>query len=462
MSANTGVVTYGGLTHEVEQYYDSVVVQLPGTGRTKTTKYCFLARVDPWDDPTTIEDEEKTPPTPLLTQKNLREVYKNMFVIKRVYPNDMSPLVQRIDWTENTVYDYYRDDVDILVRDENRNLVYNFYIKNKYDQVFKCLWNNNGAESTDEPFFAPGQMSETLVYTASDGYKWIYMYTIEGDIKQKFLDERWMPAPLANTAGLKSVVVNSGNIPVVCVVDGGTGYNIANTTVSIIGANTTQAIASPIIENGIITDILVSNPGSGYLSANVIITSPTGSGANALAFISTPNGHGSDPFEELGVRNIMVTQTFSGPEAGLIPTDIKYRQIGFIINPSAPSSFPYQCENETYSLSTDLTVSNGPDNFKSDEIVYQSMDNTFSNATFYATCLDFNFQTNQLRLINTYGTPNTNMTIIGQETEAVRTVLSISNPDFTMFSGYITYIENREGTQRSEDGSEQVRLIVGF
>ena len=462
MSANTGVVTYGGLTHEVTQYYDSVVVQLPGSGHTKTTKYCFLSRVDPWDDPTTEQDEEKTPPTPALTTKNIINTYKNMFVIKRVYPNDMHPMIDRIDWSLNEVYAYYRDDIDMLTRGEDKRLDKHFFVKNRFDQVFKCLWNNNGANSTDEPYFAPGQMSETLVYTGSDGYKWIYMYTIEGDVKQKFLDENWMPTPLANTAGFGSNTVNSGNIPVACVFDGGSGYYSANTTVTITGANTSQAFATPVISNGIITDILISPIGSGYVSANVVINSPTGSNANVGVFVSPPNGHGSDSFEEFGTRHIMVTQTFEGDEAGLIPTDIKYRQLGFIINPSAPSSFPWQCEKETYSLSTDLIVSNGTDGYISDEIVYQSKDGNIANASFLATCLDFIPEANKLRVINTTGTANTNMAILGVNTKTARTVLSINNPDFTMYSGYITYIENREGTQRSADGSEQIRLIVGF
>jgi hypothetical protein len=462
MSANTGVVAYGGLTHQVQQYYDSVTVQSPGTGRTKTTKYAFLARVDPWDDPNTPEDEEKSPPAPALTANNLKQVFKNMFVIKRVYPNDMSPMIERIDWSLNEVYQYYRDDMDILERGADKRYVHKFFVRNRFDQVFKCLWNNNDAPSTDEPFFAPGQISENLIYTGSDGYKWIYLYSITGDTKQKFLDTYWMPVPLANTAGYGSNTVNSGNIPVVGVYDGGNNYYPSNTTVQILGSNTVMATATPVIQNGIIQDIIITNPGAGYISANVVITSPTGSNANVIAFVSPPNGHGSDPFEEFGTSHIIVTQTFEGDEGGLIPTDIKYRQLGFIINPSAPSSFPFQCEDEIYSLSTDLVVSNGPGQYNGEEIVYQSMDDTFANASFYATVLDFIPESNRLRLINTYGTPNTNMTIIGQESEEIRTVLSISNPDFTMFSGYITYIENREGTQRSPDGSEQIRLIVGF
>jgi hypothetical protein len=462
MSANTGVVTYGGLTHEVNQYYDSVVVQLPGTGHTKTTKYCFLSRVDPWPD-------ENAPPAPALTQQNNKNVYNNMFVIKRVYPSDMSPMTDRINWTKNAVYDYYRDDIDILTRGIDRLFDHKFYVKNKYDQVFKCLWNGprsieypNGVPATDEPWFAPGQISETLVYTGTDGYKWIFMYTIEGNRKQKFLDVDWMPTPTANTAGFGANTVNSGNIPVACVFNGGNNYYATNTTISIVGANTTQAMASLVINNGIITDVNISTPGSGYISANVVITSPTGTGANVAAFVSPPNGHGSDPFEELGVSHIMVTQTFSGDEANLIPTDIKYRQLGFIINPSAPSSYPYQCEKPIYDLSTNIITSNGPVNYISDEILYQSADRTIANATFTATCLDFLPKENRLRVINTVGVANTNMSIIGQISSSDRTVLSVTPVDFTMYSGYITYIENRQGTQRSPDGSEQVRLIVGF
>jgi hypothetical protein len=462
MSANTGVVTYGGLTHEVQQYYDSVTVQLPGTGRTKTTKYAFLARVDPWDDPNTPEDEEKTPPTPPLTPNNIKQVFKNMFVIKRVYPNDMSPMIDRIDWTVNDVYAYYRDDMDILERGTDKKYKHKFYVRNRFDQVFKCLWNNNDSPSTDEPFFAPGQISDNLIYTGLDGYKWIYVYSITGDTKQKFLDTYWMPVPLANTAGYGANTVNAGNIPIVGVYNGGNNYYPSNTTVQIIGANTTTATATPIIQDGIIQDIIITNHGAGYISANVVISSPTGSNANVIAFVSPTNGHGSDPFEEFGTNHIIVTQTFDSNENGLIPTDIRYRQLGFIINPSSPSSFPFQCEDEIYSLSTDIIVSNGPGLYIGEEIVYQSPDDSFANATFYATVLDFIPETNRLRLINTYGTPNTNITIIGQRSEEIRTTLSITNPDFTLFSGYITYIENREGTQRSDDGSEQIRLIVGF
>ena len=459
MSANTGVVTHGGATHEVQQYFDSVIVELPNTNVTKTTKYCFLSRVDPWDDPDTEANEENSPPTPSLSQKSINDVFKNMFVIKRVYPQDMRPMIDRIDWTSGFNYATYRDDIDIIARDSNGHIIYKFYVKNRFDQIFKCLWNNNGGPSTDEPYFQPGTLNASGIYTGADGYKWVYIYSIDAALKQRFLDDDWMPTPLAIPAGIGANTVNSGNVPVVNPIAVGSGY-AANTVIRIIGANTRQALATAVIHNGTIVDYVVTDPGEGYTSANVQIISTTGNGAIASANVSPINGHGSDPFEEFGAQHIMVTNTFTQDEANLIPTDINYRQIGFVINPVAKSAFPNQCQDPIYSTTTDLVVSNGFDFYTSDEVVYQGTD--VANATFTGTCLSFNNETNVLRLINTSGTASNGFTLVGETTGTTRTVLNVSLPDYIPYSGYITYIENRAGTQRSSDGTEQVRLVVGF
>lgn len=466
MSANTGVVTHGGATHEVQQYYDSVVVQLPGSDITKTTKYCFLSRVDPWtDDPATANVEsESNPPAVILSQQNIKNVYKNMFVIKRVYPQDMRPMVERIDWKSGTKYNMYRDDIDIIERNTDGTMKYKHYAKNRFDQVFKCLWNGKtsanptGVNSTDEPYFEPGYMSNDLIYYGTDGYKWVYMYTIDSYIKQKFLTESFMPTVLANAAGFGANTVNSGNIPIIGVYNGGLGYSNSNTIITIVGANTTQATAQATINAlGAITDIKILNPGANYTNATVTITG-SGTGAVAYANVSPVNGHGTDPFEEFGTNHIIVTTTFSKDEASLIPTDITFRQLGFIINPVAKSSYPNQCQDTIYKTSTDMILGSGSGTYASDDYVWQGTD--INNPLFSATCLSFDSTNNRIRLINTVGTPANGSTLNSGTTS--RVVLNIDEPDFIPFSGYITYIENRQGTQRSADGSEQVRLIVGF
>jgi hypothetical protein len=109
-----------------------------------------------------IQKVNQIHPQLLLSQQNIKNVYKNMFIIKRVYPQDMCPLIDRIDWTVDTVYDMYRDDIDIIARDANGHMIYKHYVKNRFDQVFKCLWNNNGGQATDEPYFQPGTLNSNV------------------------------------------------------------------------------------------------------------------------------------------------------------------------------------------------------------------------------------------------------------------------------------------------------------
>jgi hypothetical protein len=75
---------------------------------------------------------------------------------------------------------------------------------------------------------------------------------------------------------------NGGRIDYIRVIDGGSGY--VGATVSIAGSSFENAVAEPVIVNGIITDIKVIKPGQGYYYyAPLQITSSTGSGAQAVA-----------------------------------------------------------------------------------------------------------------------------------------------------------------------------------
>jgi hypothetical protein len=76
--------------------------------------------------------------------------------------------------------------------------------------------------------------------------------------------------------------------------------------------------------------------------------------------------------------------------------------------------------------------------------------------------LYFNQSTNLLKLINTKGVPVINSPLFGQSTTSTRTVLSYSLPNFAIYSGYLAYIENRTGVQRSDDGIEQLKFVLGF
>ena len=46
-----------------------------------------------------------------------------MFVAKIVHTSDISPVIERIDWSSGEIYSYYRDDVDMTEKDLNGNLI---------------------------------------------------------------------------------------------------------------------------------------------------------------------------------------------------------------------------------------------------------------------------------------------------------------------------------------------------
>ena len=165
--ANKNILTYGSGIQQVEQDYYSPVSTITGTNRTVGTIYCFISKVLPWED-------EGNPEYPRQDQKYIKNVFKNIIVAKKVNSNDIHPVIQRVDWTSGDVYDYYKDDVDMLAKDQNGYNIYNFYVRNKYDQVFKCLWNNNEEPSTYEPFIQPGSYGTNNIYKGGDGYKWKY------------------------------------------------------------------------------------------------------------------------------------------------------------------------------------------------------------------------------------------------------------------------------------------------
>jgi hypothetical protein len=452
--ANKNLLTYGAKVSQIKQdYYSPAAVVLPSTLPLATT-YCFLAKVDPWPD-------ENNPTTPTQDQLNIKKVFKNIFAVKLINSSSISPVIPRVDWNAGTIYDYYRDDIDIFVKDANLNNVYIFYVKNKYDQVFKCLWNNNGNISTSEPFFEPGSYDTNNVYTGPDGYKWKYIYTIDTGAKVKFMDNTWMPIILGKVPNPLLSDAGYGSIDVVNILNGGSGYNPANSIITIsIDGDGSGFVGSANVVNGAISNIIVTSPGSNYTYANVIITTSSGSGAIAISPTSPVGGHGFDPVSELGCSHVMYTAEFNGSEGDEIPTDIDYHQVGLLVDPTTQALSPAYANGSVYRTTTDIIVAPAFGAYTNDEYVYQGP--SLAAATFIGSVLSFNTSTNVVRVLNTKGTITTNAPLFGYSSGTTRTLLSYSSPNFVILSGYLAFIENRASIQRSSDGIEQFKFVLGY
>lgn len=455
-----GLIPHSGFSEELLKHYYSPNLIFKNSQEEFLNLYCFIAKVDPWVDENNI-------PLPENTDLYLKNVSKNLIAIKKINTNDIIPIIKRIDWVSGTIYSQYSSNV-------NNGNVINYYVRNSYDQIFKCLYNRtninsvNGSQSTIQPVidFTTNITSNVLEF--EDGYKWKYLFTIDAGAKLKFFDENWIPLPSpTHRTSIANNPIGCGEISIINVYNTGENYSDdqgrdITTSIQITGDGS-GASAQAVIIGNTVNKIIMSKTGSNYTYANVEIKPKpgyTGNNAVLIPEISPIGGHGYNLINELGCRNIMITAEFNGTESATLPTDIDYRQIGLMTNPEIVVGTSSQFANSTiYRLTHDVIVAQGSGIYQQDEIVYQG---TLSNPTYSGRVLNFNTIDNILFLINTQGTIRLSEGIFGTNSKVSRLAIRETVEQVIPYSGNIIYIENRTKVQRTYTGLEQFRLTLNY
>jgi len=362
-------------------------------------------------------------------------------------------------YTGNTVYKVVENSIQYANK---------FYIRNTRDQVFKCLLNTNNSTSTVMPEInIDGSLPESAYISTSDGYKWKYMYTIPSGMKEKFFTSEWMP--VVSETNVTNAAID-GRLSIFKIISGGTGYqggasSASATIVSVVGDGSSANLTATV-SSGIVTGINILNPGSGYTTATLSFVDPSklaGASANVLAIIEPQNGNGFDPYYELGAKSIMVSVDLSGSENSTIPTtnesDIfDYRQISIVKNPKSTANEYLSGSN--YNTTSIITVVPTASTFRLDETVFQGT--TLPTASYSATVVNWDSDNNQIWVNNQVGTFSPSQPIRGTVQTSSITTLSITEPEYNIFTGEILYIENREPILRSSSQTEQIKLVLTF
>jgi hypothetical protein len=299
-----------------------------------------------------------------------------------------------------------------------------------------------------------------------DGYKWIYLATIDKGLKKTFFDNNWMPITYDRTPPNTLGGAKMGSIDAVNIINAGNNYitGVATTVVTINGDGV-GATAYANAMHGQIQDIVVTSAGNNYTFATVSIqsTSANGSGATANAVVSPIGGHGYDIVSELGCNHVMITSEFNGSESTSVnstylsqiplPTNVSFRQVGLILNPLLTNG--QEATDLVYNMSDIATTSTGVGQFISGETVEQT-------SGFSATLVTHDTVNNIVSLINTDGNYVLGLPIIGANSGVSRVVLTYTPTIFYLASGYLMYYENRIPVQRSPSGNEQTRIVLQF
>jgi hypothetical protein len=448
-----------------------------------TNIYLGIGRPQSWEN-------DNVPDTPFDTVSDEFKNWDDMLALKRVQASDVSLSIVRRNWTSGKFYDIYRNDYNGTVAGANIDsgaatlpatlFDANFYVITDEYNVYKCIKNTSNGVPVPSTFKPTG--TEPTKITTPDGYVWKYMYTVAPSDVLKFVSTDFIPVKtLRNNPGstdsyYKQYLVEqaaiSGGIEHIKVDTFGSNYT-AVPPVTIIGdGNGAEATAIVDQATNSVREISITNPGSGYTFARVVIGAPaTGTNnATATALISPAGGHGFDAVEELGGFYVMMNVRLEYDDgAGDFPIDNDYRRITLITD---PTNFG------TNNVATQSTlISNNTISYSAISGVF-AIDEEFKGQTSGArgriVSLNTGSTPRTLRYIQTQfdgidlGSPDPTTgrpfqvgeTVVGEVSGAQGTILSIVDPDVNSKSGDIIYVENRRPINRAGDQIEDIKIIV--
>lgn len=410
----------------------------------KSNLYFFMGKVTPWPD-------ESSSLPPVDNSKYFSQVYDNIIAAKRVQPQDVKPVVRRINWEKNRSYAEYDDQDDFLLEKD-------FYVLNSEFNVYKCIDNNNNNLSTVEP-----TGTSLRIFTTSDRYRWKFLYSINLQDQLKFLTRSWMPV---STDSLVKNFAIDGGIENVKIYNSGIDYS-ARTKIEVIGDQIASANISARVRLGSIIDYQIFDSGRGYRNSKTEL-SFVGPGrfANVRAIISPVNGHGYDPITELGTSHLMFYTFIENNEGqGAFLSDVSFRQVGLLTNPTFRNSSNI-ASNTIISFVDNLILNEGNGSFVRNEYLRGQS----SGANLYCISANLTLSPNVIDLAyvqssdvtENFITPNVGEIVVGITSGATGRVTAVRNSNFSDDLGEILYVENFAPIARNIDQTESLHLVIEF
>ena len=428
-----------------------------GDANANSILYVFIGRPQSWDN-------ENLPPTPVDTISLQYEVYKDMIAMKKVYREDVAHVIPREDWVSGTVYDEYahnRTSTNPATPGSGATSLFtsNFYVMTDEYKVYKCLFNNSGAASTIKP-----TSTSTSPVELADGYIWKYMYSIDTDSIVKFLTPEFMPIVACTTVQAAAV---DGAIDIIKVTYAGNAY-VSTPTISITGDGN-GVVATAIVAGGLVSNINVSSPGTGYRTANAqVLGGAPNANAVACVIIGPPGGHGSNPIDELGGYYVMINSKLTYAEgAGDYPVTNDFRRIGILVDPLDSATGLTRLTSNTASATNSLITANTTAAFAIDEIITGNI--TGAKARILATTDPIVGGLSTTRFIQPLNDTAVNQIkfttsdwILGGTSGSLGRVTSVVNAEVVRDSGTVLYVDNRKAIARAADQSESIHIVIEF
>lgn len=485
------IITENFRRHNAEQFYESF------SEASASTYYLFIGKSSPFTVDTSGGDDF-SPPVP--NDDVVTEFYKwdSMLAAKLISSSDVSYVIPRRDWTNNTAYDMYEHDVSVSNATTSGALnLYDstFYFMTSEYKVYKVLDNNGGAVySGSEP------TSEVTTPFELGGYTLQYMFKLTTSQVQKFLTSDFLPVVTDSTVSSAAV---DGSIDIIRVT-AGSGYTDGTYYAPIDGDGTGGIVEISVSGNAI--EVQGSNgsnvysAGSGYTFANVDLTDVysdaalttattigSGTGGSVQPIISPKGGHGFNAVAELGGHYVMMNAKLEQNEGDDITVANDFREVGIVIDPYNYGTTTISTASTRRQTFAVKFASAPTTDFQIDEKIEQSTtgaigrvvewDST-NNILYYLQerwsdyGLDSSGNSVAFSGANTITGATTGAAQIPSSASTETVTLSggaslsftsgYANPELEPNSGKVLYVENRRPISRASDQTEDIKIVVEF
>lgn len=429
--------------------------------------YIGIGRSDQWDATDTV-------PTLGNTEREKRNFRTALQSIIRA--TDASFVASRYNWTSGSIYSAYSDNLNAV----QNSATYPFYILSDNQRVYICLQQGktttgNVTQSTINPDSIG--TGSTAVAT-SDGYIWKYLFTLSAVRANNFLSANFLPVSKVDSANDLTVVETTqktvqdaaiaGSVIGYRVVNAGAGYSSVP-TLTVNGNGTgAKAIATLTTAGGIakveIDDSAGGIPfGKDYSYASISFSGSFGAPTTTAVIrpIISNNGIGADPRDDLGAVGVMINAKPEGTQNGSFMVDQDFRQIGLIKNPKKNQLIDSDFTGTDARAMNILTLTNIDAAFDSEAV----RDALIVGATSGAKARGDELLSNKLH----YHFTESDGFISFQDGEDVfldsatgitAEIVTDSAGTIKAFSGEVLYIENRSAVERNTAQTEDIKIIV--
>jgi len=453
------------------------------------TLYAAIGRPQIWDIAGNDDNRVDTnvPTTSIINELLDRN---DLMYAKRISASSMSFGILKNVWTAGKVYDAWRQDSAVSLSTTE------FVVIDDQGDIYICLKQGKTGSVTNPSSYSPGTgtvlNSTANTFKTADGYCWKYVASSTSTDLTLFSSLNHFPVktyssdPGGTSADHITWVAQENSklykqgIYTINVTDGGVGYNsgvagtlnVTDATIGnfkVVGDGTGIKFTVTYGALGVISDITVTDPGSGYSFA-YIETAGGGAGAMFDIVYSPAYGLGVDPVKTCNALYFLATVQISSDEGGKVTVNNDYRKVCLISNPTVFGTTTLATATNV-EFCNKLKVESVTGTFGPDNIIVGS------TSSAKGIVIDYDAISGIIRYIKTDYENNLNpgayasfdsvtnetVSVVGQP--AVNATVSTlqTDPDVDKYSGEVIYSEYFDtGYPRNLSNEEVLKIIVEF